>query len=297
MKPLLDRLRDGETLVADGAMGTMLLQRGLAPGGCPEALNLSRPEVLEEIAGLYLEAGADLVQTNTFGGSPAKLAQYELEGQAREINHGAVAAVRRAVGDRAHVCGSCGPSGRILKPYGDTAPELLYDSFRLQMEALIGAGVDCVCVETMVDLTEAALAIKAAKNVSPTVPVLATMTFDPTPKGYFTIMGTSVARAAAGLKEAGADVIGSNCGNGIERMVEIAREFRRCSDTSLVIQSNAGLPELKDGQPVYGESPTFMADQARELVAAGVNIIGGCCGTTPAHIRALRRMVDSLGVG
>jgi len=294
MKPLPERLADGEVLVADGAMGTMLLARGLESGACPESISLDRPEILQEIARLYLEVGADIIQTNTFGGCPLKLAMYGLDDQAEEINRAAVRAVRNAVNDRALVSGSCGPSGAMLKPYGDTELEEMYGAFRRQMEALIGAGVDIICIETMTAAEEAALAIQAAKDVKGNIPVMATMTFDATPRGYYTIMGVTVEQAAAELISAGADVIGSNCGNGIEPMIEIARLFRACTDRPLLIQPNAGLPETKDGELVYGESPEFMAEKARELIAAGVSIIGGCCGTTPEHIRVLRATVDSM---
>jgi 5-methyltetrahydrofolate--homocysteine methyltransferase len=182
----------------------------------------------------------------------------------------------------------------LLEPYGDVTRDALYRSFRRQMAALIAAGVDAICVETMTDLTEATLAIRAAKDVAPDLPVLATMTFDPTPRGYFTIMGVSVAAAAEGLAQAGADVIGSNCGNGVEHMVAIAREFRRHTALPLLIQPNAGLPRMVGDATVYDETPAFMADQARGLIAAGVAIIGGCCGTTPAHIAALRGLVDRV---
>jgi 5-methyltetrahydrofolate--homocysteine methyltransferase len=276
-------------------MGTMLMREGVAAGQCPEALNLSQPQTLERIAAAYLAAGAEVVQTNTFGGSPLKLSAYGLDEQAEEINRNAVEAVRRAVGERAYVSGSCGPSGKILKPYGDADPEAVSASYRRQMAALVAAGVDVVCVETMIDLNEATLAVRAAKEASPTTPVMATMTFDATKRGYYTVMGVNVGKAAEGLRAAGADLVGSNCGNGIERMVEIAREFRSATDLPLIIQANAGLPQIRDGEPVYPETPEFMADKARELIALGVRVIGGCCGTTPAHIAALRAMVDAAG--
>jgi 5-methyltetrahydrofolate--homocysteine methyltransferase len=293
VRPLLERLRAGDVLVGDGAMGTMLFERGLTPGDPPESVTLSRPEVIEEIARLYLEAGADLVETNTFGGSPLKLALHGLDGQTEAVNREAVRAARRSVETQAYVVGSCGPSGRLLEPYGDTGVAAMEASYRRQMEALIGAGVDAVCVETMTDLGEAQIAIRAAKEVFAGIPVLATMTFDPTPRGYFTIMGVSIASAAHDLAAAGADAVGSNCGNGIEQMVEIAREFRRHTTLPLVIQANAGLPRAVDGVSVYDETPAFMADKARELLDIGVSLIGGCCGTTPAHIAALRVMVDA----
>jgi 5-methyltetrahydrofolate--homocysteine methyltransferase len=295
MQPLLERLAAGDVLVGDGAMGTMLFQRGLAAGEPPESVTLRRPEVLEEIARLYVAAGADLLETNTFGGSPLKLALHGLDDETETLNRVAVEAVRAAARDHAYVAGSCGPSGRLLEPHGDTSTDAILRSFRRQMNALTGAGVDCIVVETMTDLLEAQLAVRAAREVAPATPVLATMTFDPTPRGYFTIMGVSVAAATAGLTAAGADAVGSNCGNGIEHMVAIAREFRRHTQGPLVIQANAGLPRIVGGQTVYDETPEFMADRARELLALGVSIIGGCCGTTPAHVAALRSMVDDHG--
>jgi len=290
--PLYQRLASGDVLLADGAMGTLLFERGLDPGACPESVTLSHPEVLEEIARLYLKAGADIIGTNTFGGSPLKLAAYGLAASTYEINARAVAAVRNAVGDRAYVAGSVGPCGKLLTPHGDTEPEDVYQSFRTQVESLIAAGVDCVAVETMIDLSEAKLAVRAVKDVSPPTPVMASMTFDATPNGFFTIMGVSVEDAARGLTEVGADAIGSNCGNGIENMVEIARAFRRFSQFPLTIQPNAGLPHMINGKPVYDETPSFMAEQAKALVSIGVSVIGGCCGTTPEHIAALRAMTD-----
>lgn len=288
----LNRIRAGERLCSDGALGTMLMDRGLSIGDSPESLNLSRPELLAEIASLYLEAGADLITTNSFGGSPLRLAAYSLEAKTEEINRAAVEAVLPLASGRAYVCASVGPTGAILTPYGDTEPEQIADAFARQTSALIGAGADVICIETMIDLREAVLAIEAVRSISADIPVVATMTFDPTPRGFFTAMGVTVEQAAAGLEEAGADVVGSNCGNGIDRMVEIAREFRAHSRLPIIIQSNAGLPEHRDGKLVYPESPEFMADRGRRLIDMGVAIVGGCCGTGPDHIQALRRVID-----
>jgi 5-methyltetrahydrofolate--homocysteine methyltransferase len=292
MEALTTRVGRGEVVLADGAMGSMLMARGLARGAAPESFNLSQPQVLEEIARLYLEAGAEIVQTNTFGASPLKLAGYALADKAAAINHAAVDAVRRAVGERAYVSASCGPSGRILKPFGDTEEEELYESFRTQMQAVIGAGADIVCVETMSDINEARLAIQAARSVSAAIPVMATMTFEAMPRGFFTIMGVSIAAACRELEKAGADLIGSNCGNGSLQMAAIAGEFKRSSKLPLVIQANAGVPELRQGQVHYPETPEYMAETSRELLAAGVAVLGGCCGTTPDHTRAMRRVLD-----
>ncbi|MFH1143322.1 MAG: homocysteine S-methyltransferase family protein [Candidatus Eisenbacteria bacterium] len=292
MTDLLARIGSGEVLVGDGAMGTMLIARGLAPGAPPEAVNLEDPVTLEDIARLYLEAGAQILETNTFGGSPHKLALYGLADRTEEINRAAVAAVRRVADGRAYVAGSCGPSGRMLKPYGDTDPAELRDGFVRQMRALVAAGIDLVMIETMTDLNEAVLAVQAARSVSAELPILASMTFDATPRGFYTIMGVTVAQAASGLAGAGAQVIGSNCGNGIAGMVAVAQALREETNLPLLIQANAGLPLMDAGRTVYPEEPEFMAARVGDLIQAGVKVIGGCCGTTPAHIRAFRAAVD-----
>jgi len=293
MKPFLGRIRSGEVLVADGAMGTMLFRRGLEPGECPEAFSLSRPEILEEIAMQYLRAGADIIQTNTFGGSPLKLAGYHLESKTKEINRSSVSAVKKAVGGRAYISGSCGPSGELLTPYGSIEEATMSNNFTDQISVLIDAGVDLVCVETMTDLREASLAVRAAKSLSPSLPVMATLTFDRIPKGYYTIMGVGIEQAVEGLSAAGADIIGSNCGHGIDTMIDIARQIRNISQKPILIQSNAGLPDQANNEVVYPESPTYFAEKSIELIESGVSIIGGCCGTTPEHVAAVRKAVDA----
>ena len=285
----LSRLKQPGTVVADGAMGTMLLERGLKPGDCPERMNLEQAGVLEEIAGLYLAAGAEVVQTNTFGGSPLKLARYGLEARADEINRRGGAAARNAAGGRAWVAASVGPCGKLLLPYGDTPEEAVYESFRIQISALIAEGADMVAIETMTDLAEAVLAVRAARSASTSVPISASMTFDSTPRGYYTIMGATIGQAAKGLAEAGADMVGSNCGNGSAAMTAIAREFMKQATVPVIIRSNAGLPELRGGRPAYPETPEHMAGAVKELAGLGVKLIGGCCGTTPSHIAAFRR--------
>jgi 5-methyltetrahydrofolate--homocysteine methyltransferase len=293
MKSFLEKINAGEVFVADGAMGSMLFERGLKPGDCPEELNLTHPEILEEIAKLYFEAGAEIVQTNTFGGSAVKLAEYGLEDKTEEINAKAVEAVRKSVGDAAYISGSCGPSGKILEPFGNGNPDEIYTGFERQVKGLTSGGVDIICVETMTDLIEASLAIKAAKSAAPHIPVMATMTFDKTPRGYFTIMGINIPQAIKGLLEAGADIIGSNCGNGIEKMIEIARDFRKETALPLIIQSNAGMPKLESGKMVYSESPEFFTEKIQAMKELNISVIGGCCGTTPDHIRAVKEVVKS----
>src|SRR5512145_533518 len=238
MENILKRLQKKEIIVGDGALGTLLMQRGLKFGDSPEAFNLSRPEILEEIASQYLEAGSEIITTNTFGASPMRLQQYSLEKDTEAINRSAVEAVRRVAGDKAYIAGSVGPSGKMLKPLGKVDPEELAAGFRRQIHALLEAGIDLVCIETMIDLNEAAVAIQAARDLNPDIPVMATVTFNSTPQGFFMITGASVKDAAAALEKAGADIIGSNCGEGATQMVGIAREFRRHASIPVAIQSN-----------------------------------------------------------
>jgi len=292
MRPLLDRLRSGDTVLGDGAWGTMLMDRGLDPGQAPEVFNLTRPEVLEDIARLYLDAGAEIITTNTFGASPPRLRQSGLEGQADAINRVAVEVARRVAGDRAYVSGSVGSCGHLLRPYGEADPVEIAAGFTRQIRALVDAGVDLLWVETMTDLAEAILAVRAARDVDQTVPIVATMTFRPTRRGPFTMMGNSIEQVVAGLSEAGADVLGSNCGSDIQAMVEIAREFRARTERPVAIRSNAGLPEHQAGKLVYPHTPAIMGAHAGVLADLGVRLIGGCCGVTPAHVRAMRRAVD-----
>jgi 5-methyltetrahydrofolate--homocysteine methyltransferase len=292
MRGLLDRLNAGDVLVGDGAWGTQLMARGLEPGSSPESLNLSNPGALVEVAELYLDAGADLITTNTFGGSPLKLKAYALDDRTEEINAAAIEALKPVVAGKAYISASIGPTGKLLKPYGDTEPEEISDAFFRQIGAVIEAGADIVCVETMIDLTEGQLAVRAARSISSDIPIIATMTFDATPRGYFTTMGVTVERACRELVEAGADIVGSNCGNGIDAMIEIAREFTAHASVPVIIQSNAGVPENRAGTVVYPESPEFMAERVPRLIDLGVAIIGGCCGTGPEHIRALRAAID-----
>ncbi len=293
MEGFLVRVKRGEILVGDGAWGTQLMQRGLPPGQPPEWFAIERPQVLEEVARLYLEAGADLITTDTFGGTSFRLKLHGLESQRERINRQAVEAVRRAVGSRALVSASLGPSGQLLEPYGEVSPDEVEAAFREQIAVLAGAGADVLCIETMADLVEATRAVKAARTVAPGLPVMVTMTFERTPRGYFTEMGVSVEEAAARLTEAGADLVGSNCGNGIEQMLEIARAMALTATVPLVFQPNAGLPERREGTIVYRETPADMAAHVPELLDLGASIVGGCCGTTPEHIRAVRGAVES----
>lgn len=291
---ILGRLARGERLLCDGAMGTMLFRHGVRAEECPERLNFEDPKTVENIARAYLDAGADIILTNTFGGSALKLSLFGLEKKCEEINETAVRLARRAIGHNAILAASVGPSGGLLEPYGDIDPSQMYDSFHRQIKALLEAGVDMIAVETMTDISEARLAIKAIRDLNQSIPLGATMTFENTPKGFHTIMGVSIKQAAEDLVKAGADMVGSNCGNGIQNMIAVASEYKKHTKRPLIIQPNAGLPVMHDGHMVYPETPEFMAAEMVKLLEIGVAVIGGCCGTTPDHIRAFRRIIDEF---
>ena len=297
MENILSRLRRGETIVGDGALGTQLIKRGLKHGEPPELFNIEKPQVIEDIAMQYFDAGAEILETNTFGASPLRLEQFSLAHRMEDLNRSAVEAIRRVVGERAYIAGSVGPSAKNLDPLGDAEPEQLFDNFTAQIRILVASGVDIICIETMMDVAEAVLAVKAARSVSTDIPIIATMTFNNTPRGFFTLMNNSVSDAAVMLKNAGADIVGSNCGDGMENMVGIAREFRQCSQLPVIIQGNAGLPTTGENGLVYPDTPEYMSGKVAELLKLGVQIVGGCCGTTPEHIRAIRSLVKEIVQG
>lgn len=285
---ILERLARGEVLVSDGATGTYLQQHGLEPGGCPEEFNASHPEVVQGMARAYFDAGSDMVLTNSFGGSRFMQKKYGFAHRVREFNRLAAQHARKVAPPGKYVFGSVGPTGEFLEPLGAVSESEMLDAFVEQITALEEGGADGVVIETMTALEEARLAIKAAREHTRLV-VMATMVFDKGPRGYFTMMGVTPERAVKELLDAGADVVGSNCGNGIDRMIEVARQMRAATDAYLLIHSNAGIPSIINGKIVYPETPEYMAERFKVLADIGVNILGGCCGTGPEHIRALSR--------
>ncbi|MFN8240030.1 MAG: homocysteine S-methyltransferase family protein [Bacteroidales bacterium] len=284
---LLDELGKGKLLVSDGAWGTFLQAKGLQGGECPELWNVTRRGDVLDIAKSYIAAGSDIIETNSFGGSRIKLAQYGLGDRTVELNEAASAISREAAGSDKIVAGSVGPTGKMLL-MGDVTEEELYNTFSEQVTALAKGGADMIIIETMLDITEAALAVRAARE-NTTCVVAATMTFSKTIQGeYRTMMGVSPAEMVIALKDAGAHVVGSNCGNGIADMKGIVDAIRLVDQAiPVLIQANAGIPELVDGNTVFRETPGMMASHVRALVSSGACIIGGCCGTTPDHIRAI----------
>lgn len=293
MKSLMEKLKQGETLVSDGAWGTLLQNMGLQTGESPESWNLTRPDRVRSVAQQYVDAGSDLVLTNSFGGNRFKLEQYGLSDKTADINRIAARLSREAAKDR-HVLGSIGPTGKMLI-MGDVTETELIEAFGTQARALTEGGADGVCIETMSALDEALCAIQGVRENADCT-IACTFTFERTKLGeYRTMMGVSPGEMAEAVLKAGVDIIGTNCGNGMERMVDIVRELREVDQTvPVLVHANAGMPVLQEGKTLFPESPEEMAGWVGALRDAGAGIIGGCCGTTPAHIRAIAETLRSF---
>ncbi|MFN8206511.1 MAG: homocysteine S-methyltransferase family protein [Bacteroidales bacterium] len=284
-------ISQGRIPVGDGAWGTLLQAKGLAAGECPELWNLTHPSEVLSIAQAYVEAGADIIETNSFGGSPVKLAHYKLHDRASEINEAAARLSRDAAGDKVIVLGSMGPTGKLILTGDITAAEM-YEAYALQAAALERGGADALIAETMSDLEEALIAIRAIRE-NTSCEIVCSFTFEKMISGeYRSMMGYSPMDVAQELINGGATILGANCGNGIGGMIDIVKSFRSVSpEVPILIQANAGLPVIREGKTVFPESPLEMAAAVPELIRAGASAIGGCCGTGPEHIRQLVRTI------
>lgn len=277
------------TLLLDGAMGTMLQAYGLESGGCSEEWNISHPQVVQKIHQEYIKAGADVILTNTFGANRIKLRSFGREADILKINEIAVSIAKGAIDKegslekRIFIAGSVGPTGKILEPYGDLKVSELYENYKEQVVILEKAGVDLIILETFYDLEEIKAALKATKENTDLM-VIASMTFD---KNLKTIYGVDPERAVTVIENKGADGVGANCGTGPEVLYKVLKIMKKVSKTYLMVEPNAGMPELLEGKVVYPASPKIMADYTEKFVKLGLNLIGGCCGTTPLHIKAM----------
>jgi 5-methyltetrahydrofolate--homocysteine methyltransferase len=281
----------GSVLVADGAWGTEFFKRGLMQGSPPDEWNLTHPEIVREITREYLESGADIILTNTFGANRFRLEPHGLSGRVTEINASAAAIAREVVAGTALVAGDIGPSARFLT-MGEVTPEELYAVFAEQAGALAAAGVDWIVIESMTDVEEMAIAVRAAVQTA-RVPVVASMTYNRTLKGYRTMMGNTPETCVKRAEEAGASVIGANCGSGIEDYVPLAPLLRGLTPLPLWVKANAGIPQIIGGKVAYPLTAAEYAAHVPALISAGVDVIGGCCGTDPDFIRAIRGKVSA----
>ena len=286
-KSVLD-LAKNRVVLFDGGMGSTIVSLGLPEGECPESWNLTRPEAIRGIHRKNLEAGADVIQTNTFGANRLRLASFGYDNQVERINVRAVEVAKKVCPEDKFVAGDIGPCGVFLKPLGNLCIEELEESFSEQAKALASAKVDLFSIETMYDLREAVAAIRAVKTVSD-LPVFASMTFDKKPKGYLTMMGNSIPECTKELEKAGADVVGANCTLGSEQMIGLAEELRKSTDLPIIIQPNAGKPELNQGKPFYPQDSESFAENMKIIAETGADFVGGCCGTTPEFIRRIHQ--------
>src|SRR5689334_13016221 len=288
----LDALLDPHRIVVfDGAMGTMLYSKGVFINQCYDELNVRAPDLVREVHRQYIKAGADIIETNSFGANRLKLTQYGLQSEVKELNRAAAKLAREEAGDRVLVAGAVGPLGVRIEPYGPTSTEEARDIFREQMLGLKEGGVHLFLLETFSDLHEVHEAIAAAREVDPSLPVIAQMTMSA--DGH-TPYGASAEDVARALDRWGADIIGLNCSVGPQAILESIEKMVAVTSKKLSAQPNAGMPRDVGGRSMYMASPEYMASYARHLVQAGAKIVGGCCGTTPDHIRAMVEGVRPL---
>lgn len=295
MKPLLEAIAE-RPLLCDGAMGTQLMLAGLEQGSCGEAWNLTHPEKIVAIQSAYVQAGSDCLITNTFGGSRIMLDRHDYGAQVNEINKAAAEIARRAFGDReGYVIGDIGPFGGLMEPYGDVSEQQVRDAFEEQAQALVDGGVDAIIIETQTSLEELGLGLEAARRVGAPC-VIGSMAYDVTLDGttFRTMMGIDPEQAAEFMEQHGADIVALNCGTGMDmtRARQAVERYRAVTRLPVMAQPNAGQPKLVEMKVVYDETPEEMVQGVVPLLKAGAHLIGACCGSTPAHIRAFRQAID-----
>lgn len=284
MTKFKDRLSRGGIFIADGATGTTLQKAGLPPGAAPERWNLENPDAIRALHRGYVEAGSDLILTNTFGGSRPRLEMEGLGDQVHEINLTAARLAREVAGDEVLVLGDIGPTGQLMEPLGTLTYDDAVSAFAQQAAALAEGGVDAILIETMSDLGEAKAAVEGARRVTE-LPILVTMSFDTHGR---TMMGVKPVDAAKELLALGVDVVGANCGRTLSENLEAIRQMREAMpEATLMAKPNAGLPRMEGSESVYDVTPEVMADYARKFADLNVKIFGGCCGSTRDHIRAV----------
>ena len=282
---LLEKAKE-KTIIFDGAMGTLIMSAGIESIKSPILLNTEKPDLVVEFHKQYYAAGADVVLTNTFSGNPLKLEAEGVDGQMEVLNRQAAELARQACPAGKFVAGDIGPSGKTLPPVGDSSPEEMQDAFDQQARILIEGGVDLILIETMYSLDEALAAVHAVRKASDIL-LAASMTFNQTEMGYYTIMGETVEQCASALSEAGADIIGANCTLGSPDMIELTKDLRAATDRPILIQPNAGKPVTDVDVTYYQQTPGEFAQDLKQIKEAGADMVGGCCGTNPEFIQTM----------
>lgn len=294
MHRIFELVESGKTLIGDGAMGTLLQEKGLTDGGAPELWNVEKPEVIEEIFDQYAKAGANFLTTNSFGGTRPRLQMHGLEDRVSELNKAASEIAKKVAANYSDVfvMGDVGPSGELMEPMGTLTIESAKEFFSEQIKALLAGGADGIVIETMSDLGEVQAAVTAVQEIDPEIPIIVMLSFD---TNLRTMMGVKPAQAVSEISKMGVKIIGANCGRGTDEISVIAKEMseNRIDGVYLITQSNAGLPKLVGADFVYDGTPEEMAKYALEMKGLGINIIGACCGSTPVHIEAIKNAVNS----
>jgi len=288
---IFDAIRKRVVLL-DGGMGTELIARGFPQGACPETWNAERPDVVQKIHESYYEAGSDVVLTNSFGGSKIKLEDYGLGDKCYELNRAAAELAGQIRPEGKFTAGSMGPTGKFLKPVGEYEKEQFIEAYAEQARGLSDGGVDFLLIETQYDLEEALCALRSARSVTDK-PVFVTMTFNPGPRGYFTIMGNSVAHCVEELEKEKVPAVGTNCTLNSEEMVDLVRVFRECTSLPIIAQANAGKPSVSgEGEVSYAQKIEDYVRFIPRMIENGANLIGGCCGTNPEYIRRMAEVIE-----
>ena len=284
-RSLLEKAKE-HTIFFDGAMGTLIMSAGIESIKSPILLNVEKPDLMVDFHKQYYAAGADVVLTNTFSGNPLKLEAEGIDVQMEVLNQQAATLAKAACPEGKFVAGDIGPSGKTLPPVGDSSPEEMQDAFYRQAKVLIEGGVDLMLIETMYSLDEAVAAVHAVRKESDIL-LAASMTFNLTEMGYYTIMGETIDQCASILSEAGADIIGANCTLGSPDMIELTKELRSATDKPILIQPNAGKPVTDEDVTYYQQTPSEFASDLRQIKEAGADMVGGCCGTNPEFIESM----------
>ncbi|MHA2253629.1 MAG: homocysteine S-methyltransferase family protein, partial [Candidatus Kariarchaeaceae archaeon] len=275
----LEYIKSNRPVLFDGGMGSLLIDSGMGPDEIPEVWNVEKTEVIESIHSSYLDAGADVILTNTFGGTNLKLATKKIDERMEELNRGGVDIAKKVCSGKSFVAGDIGPTSKFLPPVGNASIEEFYSSYSAQAKMLIGSGVDLILIETQYDLREAITAVQAVRDISREIPIITSMTFEKRKRGFFTIMGDTPKKSFIELEKVGANIVGINCTLSSADMVDLFREVKQSTTLPTICQPNAGQPEVVEGKVTYPQTPENFADDIMKIVDLGADIIGGCCGT------------------